>query len=1048
MIPTSCLCLGKRFCIVLTPKPNPHTMIFLSYRSDDCLDEARTIYRCFRDILGRKRLDPFFDDKAIQLTQKWREDILHNLQKTEIMLCLIGPDWVASFAERQEDTESGQITDWVQYEIETALAERIDIIPIFIKQERTISSKEVPEGFPPAVADILDRQGFVMPKGKVEDVASDVMASIQKFLRQDEKIATSGRPIKVLRPLEALPLPETYVDKVFALDEQTNKPLIETPFLGPTHFTEDYAALYFGRDWDIRSLYHKVRQHRLVMLDGYSGSGKSSLLRAGLLPRMRAVPNWHILPIIRRNKEAGGLHRQLSECLEYLPDTEGKRTLIILDQVEEMFTDPIINKEKQLSENAALKQLLADTLKNHSDVYFLLALRSEFQRQLKAIYLNPPSLRTYFGSFYVGPMDQEDIERAILGPAIAKFEEKWDYTVTDEMATEIARDFVGDAEKPYPILLQIQLRELWNIASKNSPDGQITFTETLYTRNKREDLSTFVVDQLAALRQETDIQAYMEKGLGLDILYSLTTASVTSASETATGYAREVFHEQYRHIDEAVRNRMLALLKKHYLVVHQSVMIDGEATSFIRLAHDTLAPIIRRMFQESDAVGQRARRIVEAKKRERDTAVRDVFSETDCDIILEGISGMYAIPDLLLEEIKHNQQRFIRLRQDRFELFKANAKSHIEHLQYPKALNDLRLAYQEYHDQEAVFELAKEIPYFFLEFGDKNRLTHSLSFLTKNDFDSDSVLDKVYHLASKGEEYKEELIHTLQNWSPDLYNKMQARHYPSMIPVEGGEYLQGDELGDGLFAQMEMPHRVRVSSFLMADTPVTFWQYGLYCQEMKKDELPGDSGFGRGDHPVINVNWYEAIDYCNWLSQKQGRQAVYQVDGEEVEVNWQADGYRLPTEAEWEFAARERGKPIRFGNGKMIADVTELNFDVTHPYNEQYGKVNGERILKPEGKAIKATTSVRAYRANGMGLYDMSGNVYEWCWDRYDEAYYQTFGREQAPDNPIGPEEGSHRVVRGGSWYTFAMACRCSYRLGILPINLTNDVGFRVVRRP
>jgi len=1022
-------------------------MIFLSYRRDDCLDEARTIYRCFRDAFSQDELDPFFDEKAIQLTQKWREDILANLQKTEITLCLIGPDWVDSFANKEPNTDAGHITDWVQYEMETALAERIDVIPIFIKQEGSLSSRDVPEGFPPAVAEILDRQGFVMPKGKVEDVASDVVASIQKFLRQDEAIPTSGRNIKVLRPLDALPLPETYLDKVFALDEQTGEPMIESPFLGPTHFTEDYAALYFGREWDIRSLYHTVRQKRLALLHGYSGSGKSSLLRAGLLPRMEDVPNWHVVPIIRRNKEAGGLHQQLSECLEQLPDIEGKRILIILDQVEEMFTDPIAIAEKQPSEQAALKELLRETLENHPGLHILLALRSEFEPRLKAMYLNPPSLKKYFRSFHIEPMSQQGIKKAILGPAKPDFVDKWDFNVTDVMAAEIARDFVGDEEKPYPILLQIQLRELWNIALKESQDGNITFTGELYTKNKREDLTTFVADQLEALRQESDIQEYMGKGLGLDILYSLTTASATSARETATGYALEVFHEQYRHIDEAVRHRLLALLKKHYLVVHQSVRIDGEPTSFIRLAHDTLAPIIRRMFRESNAPGQRARRILEAKERERDTTVRDLFSEIDCDIILEGISGMYAISDLFREDIEDSQHKFTRLRQHRFDLFMANARSNIEHLQYPKALNDLRMAYGEYHDQEAVYELAKEIPFFFLEPGDEKRLIHSLSFLRKNDFDSDLVLDKVYHLADKGKEYKVALIHTFKNWSLDLYNKMQARHYPSMHPIEGGEYMQGDELSDGFSADEELPHRVRVSDFWMAGAPVTFWQYGMYCQDKKGGELPGDSGFGRGDHPVINVNWYEAIDYCNWLSQKQGRQMVYQVDREAVEVNWAADGYRLPTEAEWEFAARERGKPIRFGNGKMIADVTEMNFDVAHPYNEQYGKVNGKRIFKPDGKAIKATTPVRTYAPNAIGLFDLSGNVYEWCWNKYDEVYYQTFGREQAADNPVGPENGSKRLVRGGSWNNNADACRCSFRNGFYPIYPYIFIGFRVVRR-
>ncbi len=121
----------------------------------------------------------------------------------------------------------------------------------------------------------------------------------------------------------------------------------------------------------------------------------------------------------------------------------------------------------------------------------------------------------------------------------------------------------------------------------------------------------------------------------------------------------------------------------------------------------------------------------------------------------------------------------------------------------------------------------------------------------------------------------------------------------------------------------ELPvHRVRLSTYSLAETPTTWYQYGVFCLE-KGLEVPDDRGWGRADRPVIHVSWEDAAAYAEWLAKKTG------------------EPYRLPTEAEWEFAARERGKPLRFGNGKMIADPAEMNFNTDKRYKTDYS-VAGE----------------------------------------------------------------------------------------------------------
>jgi len=234
------------------------------------------------------------------------------------------------------------------------------------------------------------------------------------------------------------------------------------------------------------------------------------------------------------------------------------------------------------------------------------------------------------------------------------------------------------------------------------------------------------------------------------------------------------------------------------------------------------------------------------------------------------------------------------------------------------------------------------------------------------------------------------------------------------IYVKGGTFQMGDQFGEG--SDNELPvHAVRVNDFYMSKYEITFDQYDAFCEATGRDK-PSDGDWGRGKSPVIYVSWRDATAFCEWLSE-QTREKI-----------------RLPTEAEWEYAARERGKKVRFGNGKNIADPSEINFNASADYKQSYS-VAGEYRRK--------TLPVGTFRPNSLGLYDMSGNVWEWCRDRYGEDYYTN----SPEDNPKGPSSGSSYVYRGGSWSVFLpQLMRACVRFGTSPDSRYFGIGFRVVR--
>lgn len=193
-------------------------------------------------------------------------------------------------------------------------------------------------------------------------------------------------------------------------------------------------------------------------------------------------------------------------------------------------------------------------------------------------------------------------------------------------------------------------------------------------------------------------------------------------------------------------------------------------------------------------------------------------------------------------------------------------------------------------------------------------------------------------------------------------------------------------------------------------------------------------------HPVIHVSWNDAIAYCNWLSEQHELEPVYTILQDRVKVNWNANGYRLPTEAEWEYAARDGGREVRWSGLEAPNKFDNSSLPLIGNYCDRSCVFRWKKRLYSDDYALSAP--VGAYRANDLGIYDMSGNVAEWCWDYYETEFY---ARSPAI-NPKGPLNGEFKVLRGGSWGSTAEELECAHRKFEYPNRSSATIGFRLCR--
>ncbi|MBK9338406.1 MAG: SUMF1/EgtB/PvdO family nonheme iron enzyme [Lewinellaceae bacterium] len=923
-------------------------------------------------------------------------------------------------------------------------------------------------------------------------------------------------------------------------------------------FRTDEKGLFFGRDADIERLHRLIGLEQLVILYGKSGYGKSSLLSAGIFPRLQTEGERQFLEIrfgphkpgdslapteatrhafqradtnpvnpVQKNKP--GLLPQADPSLwltlKNRQQTGQNSFLLVFDQFEELFSypaDQILEFKKQLAEalysrvpkryetalaDAGLTPEQEDTVYAPFDLKVVFSIRSDRMSLLNGLKDYLPNLLQH--GYELEALDEAAATEAVCRPAALN------PTPSPSPKGEGGRPSVpvGDSNKGNKKTSQRTDHPTErNVAPLPPGGGGGVFDTPPFTyapaalaaifaalRNERGRIETsalqivcrYVEDNVVGGRQSADdgrplvVQAH-DLGDIKSIFRQFYERTIENLPGAERGPARRLVEDLLIKDGTRIPYAAQALLATPG--VGQELLDRLAAASLLRVerdeqgrmlyevGHDTLvAPI------EEAAKARREDELREAERErlrleaERQQAEQQKIARARRRNLAFSAVALLLLGWALWQNIQAGKQKTIaaertaaaeaaerraaaaldsaRAAQTRADTAQAVAARKTEEARISADATARAMLQLGHSTAQVVDALVKEVNghIFRLEYPDAlGKLEAAAKFNKRtpdfaraalelaffyNEADNRQAGARDQALALLGQprtRSREACREYLRRADPVWYKTLEARYYPVLLPVSGGEFWMGcDSTVEENCGSDEKPrHRVRLNDYELAETETTNWQYALFSTALGRkisDNQYEAWGAMRGNDPVINVSWYDAVEYANWLSARFGRTAAYEIDsiGRSQGDGWDvtripgADGFCLPTEAEWEYAARGGPKQTNFIYAGADRDALD---DVA------WWQGNSSR-----------TNPVRTKRPNTAGFYDMTGNVWEWC---HDKAYYN----ESPGADPIGPKEGEYRCLRGGSWNVDDYGSRLVDRNGGSPYLWYYLIGFRLAR--
>ncbi len=935
---------------------------------------------------------------------------------------------------------------------------------------------------------------------------------------------------------------------------------------GTHSFTTAEQLQFFGREREAKELFRLVALNPVVVLFGKSGTGKTSLLQAGLSPLLQEL---QLQPVrLRLNDTAHSISRQLWEQFnegEYLPlgtpdnlslleycrrfDHTVRGTtmspLLLLDQFEELFTLYGDQPEERDAFIAQLAALLGDSRQRASagqdsvPVRVIISIRSDFLYLLDRLSTHMPAILRC--RYELSPLDEANARRAITAPAALEgdfasrpftYSEAALNTILDNLRAqreagdksreveafllqqfcqrierlllekgapagfEVEESFFGGKEGIDAIRDSFYAEVLAKCAPEARRAVQQLVEEKLISAERRIIAERETIKRAPGLTDEVlrllcNERLLREEPRGGSFYYEIShdtlletvlkakekrlaveaaerQAAERQAAEERAREAEEKAMEERRRAEEAERLRMLAeqnearagqRTRLAVLVSLLAVVLAVVAGVFyVRAAEDrqraeaakdsaevakTAAEGAKneaeanlqeaeRQRQKAIAATQEAeknyaaaqanlRRAEQEEKRakaalvqvEREKAATEAQRRIAEDNYAQAQEATKKAGDAeksakrTLDDLIISNQKFARL------TFYRDTERDIQELNYDYAYERVKSDTELGILKDTIASTALELAFWYGETGQKVK--------------ADTMLTIAYKMLNKQPDLSISLRQSIESANKNIFHMLMKKYYPlDTAFVSGGTFEMGckgrrdgrcyDGIGNRTL------HDQTIDGFTITRHEITWWQYRLFCEATQREyEAPG---WGvQGNNPAVNVSWYDAVEYANWVSQRMGLDTVYSDDGSGViwDLTKRRNGYRLPTEAEWEYAARG-GQEQAYAGCSSSEALGEYAW---------YSDNNKGR-----------TQPVKSKKPNAYGLYDMSGNVWEWCWDWYGD-YPEVDKKDYS-----GPEAGSYRVVRGGSWGSDPQSCRVADRRDSDPGLRGRALGFRLARTP